>query len=159
MLTCCVDAKPCCCTAALPHTPRGNTTSTCDALEFIPAAASPELCALALTHGVPQAWNVPGTLDTHRTRLFPFCTSPEAVQEGKASSLQPFHPAWAVHSQGTAREWLMQPQCRPGYTERVTGGLNTCSSPGFSLPRGTESSSDQTQRVKDLYPLQFVFLN
>lgn len=154
-------AQPC-------HTPRGNNTSMCAALKFIPATVNTELSALAQTYGVCQAQSIPGTtICPHGTLFFPSALGwKQAVQEGKTSSLQSLSiHAWTAHSQGNSmRGRWSQSQCWSGYTEHVTGGLNTCWSTG-STHRVLPSSEVQTtalikhRKWKDLYPLQFAFLN
>lgn len=83
----------------------------------------------------------------------------EAVQEGRPVPFSPFPPV-PGHCilRGTAQE-VAEARLSGGHAtlsisqEDLTPADHQAALTGLSLPRGTESSSDQTQRVKDLYPL------
>lgn len=88
------DSQPC-------HTPTGNS-SMCDALEFIPAAASTELSALAQTHRVFLAH--PSALTGHSSSLL-HLTQSKLPKRGRPLPFIPFPPVpGQCILKGTARE-------------------------------------------------------
>lgn len=88
------------------HTPRGNTTSTCNALEFIAATANTELSALAQTRGMPLecSWHSPLPSQDTVSFLLHLAGS-KLSQKGRPVPFSPFPPTPGQHIlKGTARE-------------------------------------------------------
>lgn len=148
------------------HTPRGNTISMwgeCSALEFI--LQLPTRSSLPWHRHTAHPRHGVFLAHPHRTRFFPLYTSPAANCPGGEGQLPsgPSHPCLgSAFSGGQHQRWLkpLSVLWHRACHRRIKHLLITRQhSQGSPCPGGTESSSDQTPRVKDLYPLQFAFLH